>query len=208
MNFSCYQRKGKSKGSADGERGQTDRQTQIMHGSPQPHAHPSPVRLPGAWLEALGMVQRPGAIGAHPSLPTASRGSRPVSHLPHPKSSILYPTACIQCPIFLAHIPQQHPTSHIMHPITCTLPPTPYVLHPMPVQLYPHPSWATYPAERQLDDVGPVAGDDPWEKEEKKEVRQGGLTQDVSPTLLLSLGCCLVGGHKPQEKATTMEQGA
>lgn len=95
-----------------------------------------------------------------------------------------------------------------MHPTTCTLHPTPYVPHPMPMELYPHPSWATYPAERQLDDVGPVAGDDPWEEEEEKEVRQGGLTQDVSPTLSLSLGCCLVGGHKPQEKAATMEQGA
>lgn len=105
MNFSCYQRKGKSKGGAGRERGQTDRQTQIMHGSPQPHAHPSSVRLPGARPEGLAMAQGPGAIGAHPSLSAASPGSCPVSHLPHPKSSILCPTACIRCPIFWAHIP-------------------------------------------------------------------------------------------------------
>lgn len=163
MNFSCYQWKGQSKGSADEERGETDR-----HRSCTAAPNPAPA---SALFRCLAMAGGPGFLGAHPLLPA------------HPMSSTLYPTTYIPCPQTsmphpyipppASHMP--HPPSHILHPPSHTVnaqpiatpilhipPPVPYTPHLTLHSSHPHSSaHATYPAERQLDNVGSVAGDNP-----------------------------------------------
>lgn len=156
MNFSCYQWKGRSKGSADEER--TDRRTQIMHGSPQPCTH----------LSTFQMLGRGGRARISRSSPTASCSIlcflsqyhiprctphvlHPIPHnlhsmplhlhaIPvHPSSSFPYATSSIPHPA--SSISHRDCTTcsyvHTAHPTSRTLHPTPYTAQLTPTQLWP-----------------------------------------------------------------------
>lgn len=156
------------------ERGQTDRD----HARP-----PSPGSSP-AWLGDSKFARRVLGI---PVL------SHPTAHVKHPPSCILCPDSRISqarttprgihpasqtLPSPIPYPDMPHPASHLLYP--SNPPPIFHTLHPAP---HLEPGLAPYPAERQLDDMGSVAGDYPWEEEEEKDTSQKRWSQSA-PRLL------------------------
>lgn len=175
MNFSCYQGNNEEANSRASRRGdrQTDRQRSCT--AAQPRVQPSLAvvtqSLPEESLASLS-CPHPTARVRHPPI---SPVLTPVSSRlePHPEGSILHPRP-FHCPFHIFTCLILHPAAHSLHPASPLLYPfTPSpTFHTLQPALHPEPALAPYPAERQLDNVGSVAGDYPWEEEEEKEEGQ------------------------------------
>lgn len=170
------------------ERGQTDRQTDHARppgpGSGPAQLWPLQVCQTGPWHPCLIPISQPMSNISLPISRVLPLASPRLKH--HPEGSALHsrpfhrPSHILACLIL-------HPRAHSLHPISHTLHLTSYIPHPTFQTLHPtphlEPGLAPYPAERQLDNVGSVAGDYPWEEEEEKEEGQKGWSQSA-PRLL------------------------
>lgn len=194
MNFSCYQGNGKSSGSASRrEDRQTDRQRSCTAAGPriQPSLALVAPSLPEGFFASLSCPHHTGCVKHPPSyIPVLTPVSPRLE--PHPEGSIPHP----------------RPFHCLSHILTCLiLQPIAYIPHPsipLPIfhtlylapHLQPGPGLAPYPAERQLDNVGSVAGDYPWEEKEEEEENQKKWSQSAPR----SLDACVLPQKKGDER--------